>query len=127
MLENGAPFGTVDVVDWYDCGRPETLLDANRVLLAKYGSVRGADTDTSVILLPVDFGEDVIVERRVVGPYVSVDDGGRIENSRTENAIIGENSERYDINPAETLTGASTPVTGTPTRMNAGDSSDVDL
>lgn len=127
MLDEGATLGTFDVVDWYDCGRPETLLEANRVLLAEHGSAVDADTDTSVVVPPVDFGEDVVVERSVVGPYVSLDDGARIENSRIENSIVGENSELYDINLAETLVGASTTVTGTPTRLNVGDSSELDL
>ena len=33
MLEGGAVFRTVTVADWYDCGKPETWLETNRVLL----------------------------------------------------------------------------------------------
>jgi len=33
MLDTGVKLGTFDLKNWYDCGRPETLLAVNRVLL----------------------------------------------------------------------------------------------
>jgi glucose-1-phosphate thymidylyltransferase len=125
MIDRGVSFGTFDVVNWYDCGRAETLLEANWMFLETHSW--GHETETSVIVPPVDVGEDVVIEQSVVGPYVSVDDGSRIENSRVENTIVGAGSELYDINLAEALVGASTTVTGTPTRLNVGDSSELHL
>jgi glucose-1-phosphate thymidylyltransferase len=125
MIDRGVSFGTFDVVNWYDCGLAETLLEANWMFLETHSW--GHETETSVIVPPVDVGEDVVIEQSVVGPYVSVDDGSRIENSRVENTIVGAGSELYDINLAEALVGASTTVTGTPTRLNVGDSSELHL
>jgi len=35
MIDQNARIDIFEVEDWYDCGRPETLLEANRVLLSK--------------------------------------------------------------------------------------------
>ena len=37
MIEAGCAFATVPVNDWYDCGKPETWLETNRVLLDRPG------------------------------------------------------------------------------------------
>lgn len=50
-----------------------------------------------------------------------------MESSRVEDAILGEEPELCGINIAEALIGASSTVTGTPTRLNVGDSSDLSL
>ena len=127
MLDAGAEFGTFEVADWYDCGRPETLLGANRVLLEETGSTDGAATDSSVIIPPVDVGEGTRIEHSVVGPHVSIDDGAQIENSRVKDSIVGQGSELRDVNLAGTLVGSRSEVTGTPSRLNVGDSSEIHL
>jgi glucose-1-phosphate thymidylyltransferase len=127
MLDAGATFGTFEVADWYDCGRPETLLEANRILLEETGSTEGSVTESSVIIPPVDVGEDARVEHSVVGPHVSIDDGAHIEDSRVKDSIVGQGSELVDVNLAGTLVGSRSEVTGTPSRLNVGDSSEIHL
>ena len=127
MLDAGAEFGTFEVADWYDCGRPETLLEANRVLLEETGSTDGAVTDSSVVIPPVDIGEDARIEHSVVGPHVSIDDGAQITDSRVKDSIVGQGSELVDVNLAGTLVGSRSEVTGTPSRLNVGDSSEIPL
>jgi glucose-1-phosphate thymidylyltransferase len=127
MLDAGAKLGTFEVQDWYDCGRPETLLEANRVLLEATGSTEEAATDNSVLISPVDIGEDAQVEHSVVGPHVSVDDGAYIANSRVKDSIVGQGSELRDVNLAGTLVGSGSEVTGTPSQLKVGDSSEIHL
>ncbi|RCU48007.1 dTDP-glucose pyrophosphorylase [Haloplanus salinus] len=127
MLDAGATFGTFEVRDWYDCGRPETLLEANRVLLESAGSTDGGVADSSVLIPPVDVGEGALIEHSVVGPYVSIDDGARIEDSRVKDSIVGRGSQLRDVNLAGTLVGSGSEVTGTPSRLNVGDSSEIHL
>ncbi|MFC6988729.1 sugar phosphate nucleotidyltransferase [Haloplanus sp. GCM10025708] len=127
MIEQGAEFGMFEVEDWYDCGRPSTLLEANRVLLERTAEPTETPTDTSVVIPPVDIGEDVEILRSVVGPYVSIDDGARIEDSRVENGIIGGDSDLSAVNLSETIVGNNSSVVGTPTHLNVGDSSEVHL
>jgi glucose-1-phosphate thymidylyltransferase len=127
MLEAGATFGTFEVENWYDCGRPETLLEANRVLLEATGSTDGGVADSSVVIPPVDVGEDARIEHSVVGPHVSIDDGAHIEDSRVKDSIVGRRSELFDVNLAGTLIGSGSEVTGTPSTLNVGDSSEIHL
>jgi glucose-1-phosphate thymidylyltransferase len=127
MLDAGAELGTFNVQGWYDCGRPETLLEANRVLLEATGSTDGAATDTSILIQPVDIGEDAKVDHSIVGPYVSVDDGAYIANSRVKDSIVGQGSELRDVNLAETIVGSGSEVIGTPSQLNVGDSSEIHL
>jgi len=127
MIEQGATFGTFDVDDWYDCGRPATLLEANRVLLERTGEAGASVGETSAIIPPVDLGENVEIRRSVVGPYVSIDDDARVEDSRIENGILGRGSELSAVNLSETIVGNDSSVSGTPTHLNVGDSSEVQL
>jgi glucose-1-phosphate thymidylyltransferase len=102
-------------------------LEANRVLLECAAATNGAVGETSVIIPPVDLGENVEIRRSAVGPYVSIDDGARIEDSRIENGIIGQGSELRAVNLSETIIGNNSSVSGSPTRLNVGDSSEVQL
>jgi glucose-1-phosphate thymidylyltransferase len=127
MLESGAEFGTFDVGDWYDCGRPETLLKANRVLLESRSTEDTHSADDSVIIGPVDIGKNVQIESSIVGPHVSVDDGATVIDSRIRDTIIGTNSKLSDVNLAETIVGNSSEVGGTPSKLNVGDFGEVNL
>lgn len=127
MLEHGAQFGTFEVENWYDCGRPETLLEANRVLLEATQPSDTPSTNNSIVIPPVDIGEDVELEESVVGPYVSIDDGATVVDSRVRDTIVGANSKLSDVNLAETIIGHSSEVGGTPSKLNVGDSSEVNL
>ena len=130
MIERDADFGTFGVEDWYDCGQPETLLDANRVLLER-SATNGRGTEiydsTSVVLPPADIGEDVTIEGSVVGPYVSVDEGATIVGSHLTDTIVGQETTLQRVNLEGSLIGDGATVTGSPYELNVGDSSDVQL
>jgi len=127
MIEAGSTFGTFDVNDWYDCGRPATLLEANRILLERSTETDRVVEETSVLIPPVDIGAGVDIRRSVVGPYVSIDDDASIADSRIENGIIGRGSDLRAVNLSETIVGNDSSVSGTPTQLNVGDSSEVQL
>jgi len=130
MLEQGAEFGTFDVGDWYDCGRPETLLTANQVLLERQAAnSEQADDhmDSSVIIEPADIGENVTLSASVVGPYASVDDGATVKESHLTNIIVGQDASVTQANLRNSIIGDSATVTGTPHELNIGDSSNLQL
>jgi glucose-1-phosphate thymidylyltransferase len=127
MIEAGHRLGTFKVQDWYDCGRPETLLEANRVLLASNETGTGDALDNSVVIPPVDAGDDVTVSESVVGPNVSIDDGTTIENSIVRDSIVGRRATLDSVNLAGSLVGDNAAVEGNPTRLNLGDNSSIEL
>jgi len=127
MVDGGAVLRTFDVEDWYDCGRPETLLAANRVLLRDQGADPSANYRDSVLIPPVDIGVDVTLSQSVVGPNVSVDDGATIEGSILSEAIVGRNASLRRINLEESIVGDNAEAVGQPNHLNLGDNSTIEL
>lgn len=127
MLDHDARIDVFEVEDWYDCGRPETLLEANRVLLSK-GQTNGASTlDNAVVVPPVDFGDGVTLSESVVGPHVSVDDGADITESIVRDGIVGRNATLDCVNLEGSIVGDGATVRGEANQLNVGDNSVIDL
>lgn len=127
MVDENARIDIFEVEDWYDCGRPETLLKANRVLLSKEDTDGTASLDNAVVIPPVDLGEGVVVEESVVGPYVSTDDYATITDSIVRNGIIGQNASLGGVNLEGSIVGDGATVRGEANHLNVGDNSTIEL
>lgn len=127
MIDRGYDLFTFEVQDWYDCGRPETLLEANRVLLGHVETASAEDLTNAVVIPPVDFGENVAVVESVVGPNVSVDDGATIHNSLVRESIVGKEATLDMVNLEESIVGTNAHVEGKVTELNLGDNSSIEL
>lgn len=127
MVDEGGSIDTFEVDQWYDCGRPETLLEANRVMLTRYPLSDPRMSENAVVIPPVDFGEDVTIESSVIGPNVSVDDGSVIRNSLVEESIIGLQATVRNSNLKRSIIGNHTVVEGKANRVNLGDNSSLNL
>lgn len=93
---------------WKDTGRPEDLLEANRMLLSRQvprvdgevdaasmldGNVvveQGARIVRSEVHGPAVVGEDTVIEDSVLGPHTSIYYGCEVTGSRIENSIVME-------------------------------------
>ncbi len=93
MLERGEDMGVYPVEGWHDCGLPETLLDTNRVLLERSGG-NGKSMEGSIVLPPVSIDPTAVIERSVVGPYVSVAAGATIRDSVVRDSILNAGRHR---------------------------------
>jgi glucose-1-phosphate thymidylyltransferase len=89
MIDRGERFTTYDIEEWYDCGRPEMLLDVNRILLDRMAPQEIKPMDNSIIIGPVTIGKDCTIENSIIGPYVSLDDGTVLKNVRISDSIVG--------------------------------------
>lgn len=127
MVEQDERIDVFEVEEWYDCGRPETLLEANRVLLSKGTTDGTSSLDNAVVVPPVDFGEDVVVEESVVGPHVSVDDGASISDSIVRDGIVGRNASLDSVNLEGSIVGDGATVRGEANHLNVGDNSTIEL
>ena len=87
MVERGEPLSPFEVDDWYDCGTPDRLLEANRRLLDLNGGT--CSIPGSVIIPPVDIASDARVHRSVVGPHVAVSSRASVARSIVRDATIG--------------------------------------
>jgi glucose-1-phosphate thymidylyltransferase len=89
MIDHGKRILTAEVGGWYDCGKLDTLLETNEILLRK-GAARRADFPGVTIKDPVYIEDGVIVERSTIGPNVSLEKGTKITDSTVSNAILGQ-------------------------------------
>ncbi len=125
MIDGGVKFRTFNVKGWYDCGKPETLLETNRRLLAKGKQVRRIKDST--IIPPVFVAQSARVEGCVLGPAVSVGEKAHLRNCKIENSIIGERAIVENSTLDSSLVGSGARIQGASGSVNVGDSSEIDL
>jgi glucose-1-phosphate thymidylyltransferase len=125
MIERGEVIGTFPVRGWYDCGKTETLLETNRILLARRGAppvIPG-----SVVHGPVSVAPDAVIENSILGPNASVGSGARIRNAAVRDSIVNENALVEDIQLEGSVVGESAVVRGAWKRVNVGTASELEL
>lgn len=125
MIENGTTFVPYEIGGWYDCGKVETLLETNRVLLE--GVENGAHGINSVIIPPCFIDSDSKIENSVVGPYVSVAAGCSITDSVVKNSIINNGSSLSNVVLDSSVIGSGAEVARSASNLNISDDSQVDL
>jgi glucose-1-phosphate thymidylyltransferase len=135
---------------WKDTGRPEDLLEANRLMLDTVGGridgevddasrlvgavvvEAGAKVVRSVVRGPAVIGEGALVEDSMIGPYTAISYGCRVVGSEVENSIVMENTSIDGVpGIADTILGRDVTVrsAGSPAmhRLILGDQSHVEL
>lgn len=125
MIEQGEEFTFFTVDGWYDCGKPETLLETNKILLAKF--TQFPKSNDCVIIPPVYIANDAVVHRSVIGPYTTVASGATVLDSVVRNSIIsnGARVESYLLD--ESIIGNNAIVRGFYHRFNVGNSSEINI
>jgi len=125
LVERGEVITTFPVEGWYDCGKTETLLETNRVLLDRHDGA--PSIPGSVVHAPVHVSEGAIVENCILGPHVSVAAGARLRNAAVRDSIINENATVEGIMLESSVVGVNAVVRGGYRRVNVGDSSEVNF
>jgi len=125
LVERGETITTFPIEGWYDCGKFETLLETNRVLLERHP--QSPSVPGTIVHPPVMIARDAIVEGSILGPHVMVAAGARIKNAIVRNAIVNENATIEDILVEDSVVGDNAVVRGGFKRINVGDSSEVQL
>ncbi len=124
MVEQEVPIRTFPVDNWFDCGKPETLLETNRHLLDKHPGVTPVFPG-AVIIPPVFIHADAIIEQAIVGPHATIGEGAQVRNAMVRDAILGEGAHVEDALVAGSLVGHNAVVKGSFHRYNLGDSSAI--
>ena len=125
LVSRGEVITTFPVDGWYDCGKTETLLETNRVLLEKGDGVTAIAG--SLVHRPVSIASDAVVDNCILGPHVSVAAGARLKNAVVRDSIINENATVEDIMLESSVVGVNAVVRGGYRTVNVGDSSEVDF
>jgi len=123
MINYGERFKTFLVEGWYDCGKPETLLETNRFLLSKNPYYRSIEN--SVIIPPVFIADDAEVVHSVVGPYTTVASGAIVKDSVVRDSIISDEARVESYLLEKSIIGNNAVVKGTFFKINVGNSSEI--
>ena len=125
MIREGVELRAFEVDNWFDCGKPETLLATNRALLEM--SAAHVAIEGSIVIDPVYVAPDAQVEASVIGPHVSIAENSVVKRSIIRNSIIGEGASVEDALLDSSLVGDNAVVRGMFKRLNVGDSSEIDF
>jgi len=114
MVDHGARLLTAPVEGWYDCGKPETLIETNRHLLetGRGGVSEGATIEGAEIIEPVRIEEGVVVRGGTIGPNVTLERGCVIESSTLRDTIVGAQAHISGCELNDSLVGPSAVVSG---------------
>ena len=117
LIDHGYAVGHAEISGWWkDTGKPEDLLEANRLILDKMvkpaetegevdldsdiaGKVviqKGASIRRSRIRGPVIIGENTVIENSYIGPFTSIFHDCEIRNSEVEYSIVLERCRIID-------------------------------
>lgn len=125
MIDAGETMTTFPVEGWYDCGKPETLLSTNRVLLERGSTFR--PIDGVIILEPVYLSPTARVANSIIGPNTTVGDQAVVTDSIVRNSILGEQSQVSSALLDSSIVGNGSVLQGGYNRFNVGDSSQVEF
>lgn len=124
MIEHGKTILTAEVGGWYDCGKLDTLLETNEILLRK-GAARRRDFPGVIIRDPVYIEDGVTIEKSEIGPNVSIEQGTKISGSRISHSIIGRDSTLKQVQLTGSMLGNSVVVHGFQGSASLSDNSEL--
>lgn len=120
MIERGVKFKTVEVKEWYDCGKVETLLETNRKLLEKNGS-HYPRLKSALVFPPAYIARPVDIKWSIIGPNVTVLKKAKVHNSVVRNSILAEGCSVQNAVLENSVIGQKARVHGKVKSINLGD------
>jgi glucose-1-phosphate thymidylyltransferase len=125
MIEAGEKMSALAVEGWYDCGKPETLLETNRYLLENKNNT--PSYDNTIIVPPVFIDPSAKIINSIIGPYATVGANAELEHVIIENTIVGANAEIKKVILKDSIIGTNSVIIGSHKKMNSGDSTEIEF
>jgi glucose-1-phosphate thymidylyltransferase len=129
LIEEGEVMTTCPVDNWFDCGRKETLLEANARLLNQPEFLDNRDYSEfpdSVIIPPVSIGRGCQISHSIIGPNVAIGDKTIIKSTILSDSIIGSYSELQSAVMHDCIVGSDASFRGMNHSLNIGDNTEID-
>jgi len=130
MIESGGTrFKSFKVQNWFDCGKKETLLQSNAILLKKFGGTIAESNsfENTIFVPPVSIGEGCDIKNSIIGPNVAMGENTIVNYSIVTDSIVGSFSKLYDVVLLDSLIGSDTEIRGERRSLNIGDNTEIDL
>ncbi len=98
MARDNNIFRPYVVEDWFDCGKMETMIETNRLLLMRQnfnGKIAG-----SKIIPPVAIAASAVIKNSTIGPYATISNSAKIFDSSISDSIVFDKAvvEGSDLN-----------------------------
>lgn len=123
MIERGGDFTPFVIDEWFDCGKPEAMLETNRKLLKNAPGAR--PIEGSIVIPPVSISPTAEIKNSIVGPYVSIADRVVIHSSVVRDSVLSEGAMVTDALLESSLIGANAVIRGGFKKLDVGDSSEI--
>lgn len=131
LLEQGVRIQTLPVINWFDCGRKEVLLETNAMLLSRRGYATDdfhlPTFDNTIFIHPVAVGANCKITNSIIGPNVSVGDNVSINYSIVKDSIIGNFAALEDAVLKRSVIGSDASIRGMNLSLNIGDNTEIDF
>ncbi|UOR04470.1 sugar phosphate nucleotidyltransferase [Hymenobacter aerilatus] len=129
MIQQGEEMTTATVDSWFDCGRKDTLLEANARLLRRPDAMRRREYPefaNTIIIPPVSIGKDCQISNSIIGPNVAIGDKTIIQHTVLSDSIIGSYSELRQAVMHDCIVGSDSSFRGVNHSLNIGDNTEID-
>jgi glucose-1-phosphate thymidylyltransferase len=125
MIEGGEKFTTFPVSGWYDCGKPDTLLSTNKILLQNNTTTK--DYPSCIIVDPVFIADNAIIKNAIIGPNATIGEDSVITDAIIRDSIIGSEAKVIHIMLSHSIVGSNASITGNPHEISVGDYSEIQM
>lgn len=129
MLEKGEKMIAYPVDKWYDCGKKDSLLEANAILLAspEFTKVKKHKFQNTILIPPVSIAANCEISDSIIGPNVAVAENTVVTNSIIQNTIVGSYSKIEMAVLKNSVIGSDTGLRGLSQSLNIGDNTEIDF
>lgn len=129
MIEKGEDMTVIGVDNWYDCGKKESLLEANAILLGTPQFQRSTENNfpETIIVPPVSIGKNCRISGSIIGPNVAIGDNSIISYSIVKNTIVGSYSEIQSAVLNNSIIGNDSCLYGISHSLNIGDNTEINF
>ncbi|MDX1973165.1 MAG: sugar phosphate nucleotidyltransferase [Candidatus Sumerlaeia bacterium] len=129
MLRKGHKMMPFSITGWLDCGKPETLFDTNRILLAlntptHQEALRRAYPGAHIVS-PVEIGPGCTITESVIGPFAVIGANSTIHRAVIGDSILGDRVRVENTVLQGSLIGNDVSVSGSAKELNIGETSVV--
>ena len=113
MVENGEKMLPFEIQNWFDCGKPETLLNTNTYILNRdHLEENEHEFVNTKLRQPVFIGENCTIQNSEIGPNVTIADGVTVKDSKIVNSLICEGSTVTGAELENVIIGISDTIEG---------------